>query len=112
MMQTELRHYEEWHLTICPDEGQTWPKIKPYEGSRSRYEMQPDRLTLVMRRGDNSVLSPSVSVSGLRLRKDGTPGSLRVHRTYYGRTDTPAWAAELVKQARSKHNLTEEALSR
>lgn len=110
MMQTEVRHYEEWHLEILPDEGETWPAIRPYTGSR--YEMVPDRITLSMRRGTTSVSSPSVSVSGLRLRKDGTTGSLRVHRVYYGTTDTPAWAAELVAAARSKHNLTAEALSR
>lgn len=109
-MRTELRHYEEWHLTVTPDEGETWPREHPY--STRGYEMQPDRISIALRRGDSSIMNPSVNVSGIRLKKDGTPGSLRVHRTYYGRTDTPAWITELVTKARSKHNLTQEALER
>lgn len=109
-MKTDLRHFEEWHLTITPEEGETWDRIRPYE--ISRYMMQPDRLSLVMRRGDGTMLDPSVNVSGLRVKQSGELGSLRVHRTYYGRTDTPAWVAELVAKARSKHNLTKEALER
>jgi hypothetical protein len=101
-MITEVSHREEWHITITPDDGETWPALPPY--SSARYDARPDRIDVRLSRGSGYA---GISLSGLRLKKDGTPGSLRV--AIY---DVPAWAAELVEQARSKHNLTREALTR
>jgi hypothetical protein len=102
MSNTEVYHREEWTITIRPDDGETWPAMKPY--TSASYEARPDRITVGLSRGSNY---QSVRLSGLRLKKDGTPGSLRVSIH-----TTPAWAAELVTKARSEHNLTAETLTR
>jgi hypothetical protein len=104
-MRTECRHTESWTLIIDREEGDDWPPMKTY--SAARYEFAPDRITVTLTRN----AKPSMSVSGLRLRQNGTPGSLRVHTTLWG-SGIPDWLAEAVRAARSKHNLTEEALSR
>jgi hypothetical protein len=102
MSNSEVHHREEWTITIRPDDSETWPAMKPY--SSANYQARPDRITVGLSRGSNY---QSIRISGLRLRKDGTPGSLRISIH-----DVPSWAADLVRAHRSQHNLTAEALTR
>jgi hypothetical protein len=107
---TELRHSENWYLTIDHDPAsEPWPAMRPYESAT--YEFRPDRISLSITR-DSNRLHPdiSASISGLRLRKDGSTGSLRVSHSAY--RNPPAWAVIEIEAARSKHNLTKEALER
>jgi hypothetical protein len=102
---TTCQHYESWFLVIDRAEDDDWPDLPPYSGAS--YEMRPDRITAKLTR---DVPNPHVTLSGLRVRKDGTTGSLRTNHTVWD-GDEP-WVAEVVRKAREQHNLTAEALER
>lgn len=99
-------HHESWFLVIDKEEGDDWPDLPPYAGAS--YEIRPDRISARITRG---IPEPHVTLSGLRVRKDGTAGSLRTSHTVWANDDL-SWVAEVIQAARSRHNVTEEALSR
>jgi hypothetical protein len=106
MPRTTLQHSETWYLIIDREEGDDWPDMPPY--TSASYLIRPDRLAAHITR---DIAKPHVTISGLRLKKDGTTGSLRSNHTVYS-SDRLTWVDEAVSKARSKHNITEEALSR
>jgi hypothetical protein len=106
MPSSSCDHRESWYLTIDKEEGDDWPDLPPYSGAR--YEIRPDRITALITSGDTN---PHVTLSGLRVKKDGTTGSLRANHRIYRPGEVP-WVDEVVRKARSQHNLTDEALSR
>jgi hypothetical protein len=105
MPDSTCQHYETWYLEINRAGGDEWPDMKPY--ASASYEIRPDRITAKITR-DNP--RPHVTVSGLRVKKDGTTGSLRANHTVWNGEEP--WVAGVVRAARSRHNVTEEALSR
>jgi hypothetical protein len=61
--------------------------------------MQPDYLSVTISPPD----PPHIQAGGLRLRRDGTPGSLRVKAPWYTDADVPDWARAIAAEAIRKH---------
>jgi hypothetical protein len=95
MAEYEVRHDESWTLHITPSDGETWPDCKvPY--SRRDAMMRPESIHVFMRRNASK---PGVSLQGVRLKQDGTPGLSPVKHALYGDQGYD-WVYELAEKAR------------
>lgn len=80
-------------ITITPPAGETWPDLP------GEYEtIRPDRITVHVQDSSYKGRITRVSASGLRLKQDGTPGSLRVIVSWDDISQPPGWAAEITSR--------------
>lgn len=102
MPSSSIQHTESWYMIIDRETGDEWPEqLKRYDSDR--YSFRPDRLTASWTR---SAPKAHVTVSGIRLKQDGTLGSLRVNHSYF--SSGPPWAVAAVRAERARHEVTEE----
>ena len=98
--QSQVKHYEEWTLTITPAEGeQPWPDLQAYERGPV---FVPDTITAKLVRGADR---PHVSASGGRRTSAGNISQGRSHRSWYSFEALPGWVAEAIEEARKQHGL-------
>jgi hypothetical protein len=96
----EVTHIESWAVSITPDEGAGWPVIP---GGAGRNDLQPDLILLQVIPGQ----ALYVTGSGLRKRRDGSDGALRVNAPWVSLDDLPDWAGRLVADALRQHSLSQ-----
>jgi hypothetical protein len=100
MPKTDVRHHEQWELTIRPDEGEKWDDVQiPYRKYETMMRVETVRVTLT--RGGRG---PFIQVHGRQVLKDGKLGArqLTVGYRYEG---AAAWLTELAEAERRRADL-------
>jgi hypothetical protein len=104
-MRAEVFHKEIWQVTLRREDGdEGWPDEFSARWSGSRV-YRPDTIHSVIERGEKG---PSLGVSGLNIKKDGTTGQIRGGDRSYGqpvRDGHMLWAANLVEEYRQANGL-------
>ena len=95
---TNMEHAESWTITVVPDAGdEPWPLVTGPDGM----SLEPDLILIWLQTGRD----PVVKGSGLRIRRAGTVGSLRVNAPWAVLDDLPDWARKLADAALAEYNL-------
>lgn len=93
---SDMTHIESWTISLRPSPGDVWPELR-HNGT----VIQPDLILVFIEPGR----TPHVSGSGIRRKRDGSPGSLRMNAPWYTPDDIPAWAAAMAADAVRRHGL-------
>jgi hypothetical protein len=93
-----LRRTESWVFTISRDETDAWPDQNvPYSQTGALF--RPEHVHVHL---DRDARQPNLTVTGWRLKGDGTPGrsEVRVHWHEIGKLRDTAWLGEVVNHWR------------
>lgn len=105
-MKATLQHQETWTLTITRDEDdEDWPDAAPVPYSGTGRVFVPESITVILKRGHSY---PAGTISGKRLKIDGTPGVLTTKFRTYGQSFSltgAAWADDIVRNERRRLRL-------
>jgi hypothetical protein len=93
---TPLTHRESWAFGIDRDETDAWPDC-PVPYSQVGALFRPERVIVHLGR---DAREPSLTVTGWRLKGDGTPGRQEVRVRYYDVERLGDWVGEAVNHWR------------
>ena len=95
---TPLRHAESWTFGIERDEADAWPD-SPVPYSQVGALFRPERITVHLER---DAREPNLTVTGWRLKGDGTPGRQPVRVPWHStdKLGDTTWLAEVVNRWR------------
>lgn len=96
---TDVTYTQSWTIAIKPGPGDSWPDLPPdYPGG---HVIQPDVIFVYVQPGQE----PVISGSGIRRKRDGSPGMLRVNAPWLQPSDIPGWIRRMAKDALKQHGL-------
>jgi hypothetical protein len=94
---TPLQHTESWTFAIARDESDGWPdQDVPYSSVSALF--RPEQVIVKL---DRDARGPRLTVTGWRLKSDGTPGRQEVRVAWYSTEKlNTTWLAEVVNHWR------------
>lgn len=96
---TDVTYTQSWTIAIKPGPGEQWPDLPPdYPGGHA---IQPDVIFVYVQPGQE----PVISGSGIRRKRDGSPGALRVNAPWHDPSGIPGWIRRMAKDALKRHGL-------